>query len=91
MRLKTRKCIMQYREFRTSVVVLLTLMLTVVLPAYAGKFNRVVDIGASMPEFSNLPATDGKTLSSRDLRESVVVFVFLANHCPWANGGRATS
>lgn len=39
-----------------------------------------------MPDFSNLPATDGTTLSASDLKESVVVLVFLANHCPWVRG-----
>ncbi len=52
----------------------------------AGQYNAVVDIGVSMPEFSNLPATDGGTLSSTDLEEDVVVLVFLANHCPWVKG-----
>jgi thiol-disulfide isomerase/thioredoxin len=54
--------------------------------ADAGEFNAVVDIGAPMPVFENLPATDGSKLSSSDLKEDVVVFVFLANHCPWVRG-----
>ena len=53
---------------------------------YGGKYNTVVDIGAPMPQFRNLPATDGTTLSSKDIREDVVVLVFLANHCPWVKG-----
>jgi len=61
-----------------------TLMLT--FPAFAGEYNAVVDIGVAMPSFSGLPATDGGTLSSADLKEDVVVLVFLANHCPWVNG-----
>jgi peroxiredoxin len=52
----------------------------------AGQFNEVVDIGASMPSFENLPATDGSKLSSTDIDEEVVVLVFLANHCPWVKG-----
>ncbi len=52
----------------------------------AGEYNAVVNIGAPMPEFSELPATDGTTLSSSDLTEEVVVLVFLANHCPWVQG-----
>jgi len=53
---------------------------------YAGKYNQVVDIGAPLPQFSNLPAIDGSTLSSSDLKEDVVVLVFLASHCPWVKG-----
>ena len=52
----------------------------------AGQYNAVVDIGAAMPEFENLPATDGSTLSSSDLHEEFVILVFLANHCPWVKG-----
>jgi peroxiredoxin len=54
--------------------------------SFAGKYNTVVDIGAPMPQFSDLPAIDGTTLSSKDIREDVVVLVFLANHCPWVKG-----
>lgn len=61
-------------------------VIALALPAFAGQYNAVVDIGASMPSFSNLPATDGSTLSSKDLNEDVVVLVFLACHCPWVNG-----
>jgi peroxiredoxin len=52
----------------------------------AGQYNAVVDIGDPMPEFSNLPTTDGATLSSSDLEEAIVILVFLANHCPWVQG-----
>jgi peroxiredoxin len=62
------------------------LLLALALPAAAGEFNAVVDIGAAMPAFSNLPATDGTKMSSTDLDEDVVVLVFLANHCPWVQG-----
>ncbi|HVT42888.1 MAG TPA: thioredoxin family protein [Thermoanaerobaculia bacterium] len=53
---------------------------------FAGEFNTVIDIGAPMPSFSNLPATDGSSLSSGQLKEDIVVLVFLANHCPWVQG-----
>lgn len=69
---------------RTAIVLTVSLLLS--LTAAAGEFNTVVDIGAAMPAFSNLPATDGSSLSSADLKEDVVVFVFLANHCPWVRG-----
>jgi hypothetical protein len=45
-----------------------------------------VDIGAPMPKFQNLPATDGSKLSSGALKEDVIVLVSLANHCPWVQG-----
>jgi peroxiredoxin len=61
------------------------LMLAAV-PLMAAKYNQVVEIGAPMPEFSNLPAADGSSLSSKDIGEDVVVLVFLANHCPWVQG-----
>lgn len=54
--------------------------------AFAGQYNAVVDLGAPMPAFESLPATDGSTLSSSDLDEEVVVLVFLACHCPWVKG-----
>ncbi len=40
-------------------------------PLAAGKYNEVVDIGAEMPSFSDLPTTGG-TLSSKDLVEDVL-------------------
>jgi cytochrome oxidase Cu insertion factor (SCO1/SenC/PrrC family) len=77
---------MRYSE-AIRVVVALGFLLVAIAPASsAAKYNQVVDIGAAMPEFDNLPATDGSTLSSRDIKEDVVVLVFLANHCPWVRG-----
>lgn len=62
------------------------LLIAVALPVPGGQYNAVVDIGAPMPSFSSLPAADGSTLSSKDLKDDVVVLVFLACHCPWVNG-----
>ena len=68
-------------------LLLFTLLLFAVTPPVrAGQYNAVVDIGAPMPSFSSLPAADGSTLSSKDLKDDVVVLVFLACHCPWVNG-----
>lgn len=53
----------------------------------AGKYNSVITIGMKAPTFSNLPATDGKSYSTSDFKEDVLVLVFLANHCPWVQGG----
>jgi peroxiredoxin len=66
--------------------VLVASLLTFV-PLFAGRFNAVVDIGDPLPEFTGLPATDGSKLSSGDIKEDVLVLVFLANHCPWVKGG----
>lgn len=56
------------------------------LPAFAGQYNAIMNIGDPMPSFKDLPAADGETLSSDDLKASVVVLVSLANHCPWVRG-----
>jgi len=53
---------------------------------YAGKYNQILSIGDQMPTFSDLPSISGKSISSKDLTQDVVVFVNLANHCPWVKG-----
>jgi len=70
----------------TTKIALALIVLLLTTPVFAGKYNQVVDIGAPMPEFGALPAVDGSTLSSHDLKEDVVVLVFLASHCPWVKG-----
>jgi len=54
-------------------------------PAFAGKFNRTVSVGQKAPTFSGIPAVQGDqdtSLTLSDIKEDVVVLVFLANHCP---------
>lgn len=56
-------------------------------PAFAGEqYNKKITIGEKAPAFTGIPAytADGKetTLGLNDLKEDVVVLVFLANHCP---------
>lgn len=68
------------------IAVLAGLAVALTIPVTAGQYNQVANIGDPMPEFSDLPTTDGGTLSSSDLTEEVVVLVFLANHCPWVKG-----
>jgi thiol-disulfide isomerase/thioredoxin len=54
-------------------------------PAFAGKFNKAVSVGEKAPVFSGIPAVVGAqdaSLSLSDIKEDVVVLVFLANHCP---------
>jgi len=51
----------------------------------AAKFNRVLDHGDKAPVWNDLPGTDGKKHSLRDLKSAdVVVVVFFCNHCPVA-------
>jgi peroxiredoxin len=49
-------------------------------------FNKTVDVGQKAPDFSGIPAStpDGQdaSISLGDIKEDVVVVVFLANHCP---------
>jgi peroxiredoxin len=56
-------------------------------PAFAGagKYNSAVAPGDPAPVFSGIPAVMGEkdtSLSLGDIKEDVVVVVFLANHCP---------
>ena len=62
------------------------LLLIFTFAASAGKYNTILNIGDSMPEFSNLPAIDGTSMSSKNLKQDVIVMVVLANHCPWVKG-----
>ena len=63
-------------------------MALVAAPALAGpgKYNKVVAPGDKAPTFSGLPAVMGDqeaSISIDDIKEDVVVLVFLANHCPY--------
>ncbi|MDR3638377.1 MAG: redoxin domain-containing protein [Isosphaeraceae bacterium] len=63
----------------------LAVLALVASPALAGKYNKVVSPGDKAPSFSGLPAVlDGKdtSVSLDDIKEDVVVVVFVANHCP---------
>jgi peroxiredoxin len=54
-------------------------------PAFAGKYNAVLNIGDKAPGFDALPAVNGAadtSVSLADVKEDVVVIAFLANHCP---------
>lgn len=57
----------------------------VATPLRADDYNAKLDIGQKAPDFSALPAAEGSSdtsVSLSDLKEDVVVVVFLANHCP---------
>jgi len=54
-------------------------------PAFAGKYNKKINVGDKAPAFSGIPAVEGNkdaTLNLADIKDDVVVVVFLANHCP---------
>jgi len=68
-----------------KVVLSLVAISAIALPALAGKYNKVVSVGDKAPTFSGLPAVSNgeeTSVSLPDLKEDVVVLVFLANHCP---------
>jgi len=55
------------------------------IPAFAGKYNTAISVGDKAPDFSGLPAIENgeqKSVTLSDIKEPVVVVVFLANHCP---------
>ena len=61
-------------------------ILACVTLSYSGQYNSIINIGDTLPAFSDLPSTSGNHLSSQDLDEDILVFVSLANHCPWVKG-----
>ena len=69
------------RKFALSLVVLSL----VALPAIAGKYNKTISVGDKAPDFAGLPAVENgsdTSLTLSDIKEPVVVLVFLGNHCP---------
>jgi len=53
--------------------------------AHAGQFNEVLSIGDVAPAWENLPGTDGKSHSSKDLKDKdAIVVVFTCLSCPTA-------
>jgi peroxiredoxin len=68
-----------------KVLLSLVAVSAIAIPALAGKYNKVVSVGDKAPTFSGLPAVqngEDSSVSLPDLKEDVVVLVFLANHCP---------
>ena len=63
----------------------LAVLALVAAPAFAGKYNKTLSVGDKAPAISGIPAVDGDketTLNLADVKEDVVVVIFLANHCP---------
>jgi len=54
-------------------------------PVLAGQYNTKISVGDKAPAFSAVPAVMGEkdtNLTLGDIKDDVVVLVFLANHCP---------
>jgi len=64
----------------------LAVLALVAIPVFAGKYNKVVSVNDKAPTFSGIPATtlsgEDTSLTLSDIKEPVVVLVFLGNHCP---------
>jgi peroxiredoxin len=57
----------------------------IALPAVAGKYNKAISVGDKAPPISGIPAVlngEDTSLTLSDLKDDVVVVVFLGNHCP---------
>jgi peroxiredoxin len=56
------------------------------VPVFADHFNKKVNIGDPAPTFSGIPAYapsgEQTSLTLSDLKEDLIVLVFLGNHCP---------
>ena len=71
------------RKFTALVVACLVLAIPVA--AYAGKYNPVLKIGDTAPEWSGLEGTDGKSHALKDLADKeVIVIGFICNTCDYA-------
>jgi thiol-disulfide isomerase/thioredoxin len=60
-------------------------MALIASPVLAGQYNKVISVGDKAPAITDIPAVmiDKDTkLNLADMKEDVVVLVFLANHCP---------
>jgi peroxiredoxin len=64
----------------------LAVLALVVSPVFAGRYNRVISVGDKAPAFAAIPATtrsgEDTSITLTELKEPVVVLVFLGNHCP---------
>jgi peroxiredoxin len=68
-----------------KVLLSLVAISAIAIPALAGKYNKVVSVGDKAPTFDALPAIyngEQTSVSLSELKEDVVVVVFVAKHCP---------
>ncbi|MGI1678599.1 MAG: redoxin domain-containing protein [Cellvibrionaceae bacterium] len=77
---------MKNKQQNLSIFILLISSLFFSCAVTAGKFNTIINIGDSLPEFENLLGTDKKLYSSKDISEDFIVLVSLSNMCPFSNG-----
>ena len=69
-----------------STIGLLALLAASAVPATAGQFNGVLNLGDPAPAWTNLAGVDGKKHSLADLKDKqIVVVVFTCNSCPVAS------
>ncbi|MDA7980445.1 MAG: thioredoxin family protein [Pirellulales bacterium] len=69
----------------TLFMVLVVAIAFLASPAEAQRFNAQLSIGDACPAWENLPGTDGKNHSLKDLEKATaVVVVFTCNQCPVA-------
>jgi len=67
-------------------ILLSLVVLALATSAFAGKYNKVLSIGDKAPSFAGIPAVyNGQeaSLTLSDVKEDIVVIVFLGNHCPY--------
>jgi len=72
-----------------KVLLSLAVVSLVAVSAFAGKYNKVISVGDKAPIISGLPAIQNgeeTSFSLSDVKDNVVVVVFLANHCPVVKG-----
>jgi peroxiredoxin len=68
-----------------KVLLSLAAVALVAMPVFAGKYNKAIEIGQKAPDFSGIPAVYNgvdTSLSLSDLKDDLIVLVFLGNHCP---------
>jgi peroxiredoxin len=69
-----------------KIVLSLAFLALVASPVFAGRYNTAVSVGDKAPAFAGIPATtkagNDTSISLADVKEDVVVLVFLGNHCP---------
>lgn len=70
---------------RLLLVMTIALVSPMVNVAFAGKFNKVLNIGQTAPDWSNVQGTDDKLHGMGDYKNAkVLVVIFTCNHCPVA-------
>lgn len=74
---------------RTAWIRLLTAvcLLSMSVPVWSAKFNRVLEIGDTAPDWKDLPGTDGARHGLTEYKDArIVVVCFYRNNCPVAQG-----